>query len=112
MNFRYMQNCPIIFGPGAIDRLGESVSQLGNIRKAFCVFDKGVEAAGIPARAVASLEKAGITCACYNGVQADPTIGIVDEAGAQALAFGAEAIIGIGGGSSSMDAAKAVSIRC
>ncbi len=109
MNFRYMQNCPIVFGPGAIDHLGEYVSELGKIRKAFCVFDKGVEAAGIPARAVASLEKAGITCACYNGVQADPTIGIVDEAGAQALAFGAEAIIGIGGGSS-MDAAKAVSI--
>ena len=107
--FTYMQNCPIIFGPGAIDHLGEYVAELGNIHKALCVYDKGVEAAGIPARAVKSLEKAGIACVCFNGVQADPTIGIVDEAGAMALEAGVEAIIGIGGGSS-MDAAKATSI--
>ncbi len=109
MNFQYMQNCPIIFGPGAIDHLGEYVTELGNIRKALCVFDKGVEAAGIPARAMASLEKAGIACVPFNGVEADPTIGVVDAAGALALENKVDAIIGIGGGSS-MDAAKATSI--
>ena len=32
--FTYHQNCPIIFGAGAIDHLGEYVSELGNIKKA------------------------------------------------------------------------------
>lgn len=109
MNFQYMQNCPIIFGPGAIDHLGEYVSELGKISKVLCVFDKGVEAAGIPARAMASLEKSGIACVPFNGVEADPTIGVVDAAGALALENKVDAIVGIGGGSS-MDAAKATSI--
>ncbi len=106
--FRYMQNCPIYFGPGAIDHLGEYVSELGS-KKAFCVYDPGVEAAGVPARAVASLEKAGIQCVCFNKIMSDPTIGVVDEAGEIALREQVDVIIGIGGGSS-MDAAKAISI--
>ncbi len=106
--FQYMQNCPIYFGAGAIDHLGEYVSELGS-KKAFCVFDPGVEAAGVPARAVASLEKAGIQCVCFNKIMSDPTINVVDEAGEIALREKVDVIIGIGGGSS-MDAAKAISI--
>ncbi len=106
--FRYMQNCPIYFGPGTIDHLGEYVSELGS-KKAFCVYDPGVEAVGVPARAVASLEKAGIRCVCFNKIMSDPTIGVVDEAGEIALREQVDVIIGIGGGSS-MDAAKAISI--
>lgn len=106
--FQYMQNCPIYFGAGAIDHLGEYVSELGS-KKAFCVFDPGVEAAGVPARAVASLEKAGIQCVCFNKIMSDPTINVVDEAGEIALREKVDVIIGIGGGSS-MDTAKATSI--
>ena len=106
--FRYMQNCPIYFGPGAVDHLGEYVAELGS-KKALCIYDPGVEAAGVPARCVASLEKAGIQCVCFNGVVSDPTIGVVDAAGEVALREQVDVIIGIGGGSS-MDAAKAVSI--
>ena len=110
MIFQYQQNCPIYFGPGAVDHLGEYVAEMDpNIKKAFCVYDRGVEAAGVPARAMASLEKAGIACIGYNGVMADPTIGMVDEAGEIALREQADVIVGIGGGSS-MDAAKAISI--
>ena len=106
--FRYMQNCPIYFGPGAIDHLGEYVAELGS-KKALCVFDPGVEAMGIADRAVASLKKAGIDSVCYGKIMSDPTIGAVDEAGALAVKEKVDVIIGIGGGSS-MDAAKAVSI--
>ena len=106
--FKYMQNCPIYFGPGAIDHLGEYVAELGS-RKALCVFDPGVEAMGIADRAVASLKKAGIDSVCYGKIMSDPTIGAVDEAGALAVKEKVDVIIGIGGGSS-MDAAKAVSI--
>lgn len=106
--YRYMQNCPIYFGAGAIDRLGEYVSELG-CKKAFCVFDPGVEAAGVPKRAVAALNRAGIEAVCFNRIMSDPTIGIVDEAGAIAVKEKVDVIIGIGGGSS-IDAAKAISI--
>ena len=106
--FRYMQNCPIYFGAGALEHLGEYVAELG-CKKAFCVYDPGIEAAGIPARAVASLEKAGIACVCFGKIMSDPTINVVDEAGQIALREQVDVIIGIGGGSS-MDAAKAISI--
>ena len=109
MSYQYNQNCPIYFGAGAVDHLGEYVAAELGSKKAFCVFDKGVESVGVPARAMASLEKAGIACVPYNGVMADPTIGMVDEAGGIALREQADVIIGIGGGSS-MDAAKAISI--
>ena len=107
--FTYHQNCPIIFGAGAIDHLGEYVSELGRIQKALCIYDPGVEAAGIPARAMASLEKAGIFCVPFNGIGSEPTTDIVDAAGALGLENKVDAIIGIGGGSS-MDTAKATSI--
>ena len=80
--FTYNQNCPIIFGPGAVDHLGEYVSDLGNIKKALCIFDPGVEKAGIPARAMASLEKAGIACVPFGDIGSEPTTDIVDAAGA------------------------------
>ncbi len=107
--FRYMQNCPVYFGAGAIDHLGEYVSEQLSSKKALCVYDPGIEAAGIVDRAVKSLQAAGIACVCFGQVVSDPTIGVVDAAGELALREQVDVIIGIGGGSS-MDAAKATSI--
>lgn len=107
--FKYMQNCPIYFGPGAVDHLGEYVVRHLGSKKAMCIFDPGLEALGVPARCIRSLESAGIRCVSFNKIMPDPTINIVDEAGEIALREQVDVIIGIGGGSS-MDAAKAVSI--
>ncbi|MDR0916387.1 MAG: iron-containing alcohol dehydrogenase [Oscillospiraceae bacterium] len=98
----------VIFGRGSITILGEKLAALG-CRKALLVFDKGSERAGIVARAVASLDSAGVSYAAFDGVIADPTDAVVDAAGAAAIAAGADCLVGIGGGSS-MDTAKAAAI--
>ena len=104
-----MQNCPIYFGAGAIDHLGEYVREQLHSKKALCIFDPGVEAAGVVDRAVNSLSAAGISSVRFGNVVSDPAISIVDAAGEVALREQVDVIIGIGGGSS-MDAAKATSI--
>jgi len=78
-------------------------------KKALIVCEKGIEDAGIVAKAIESLESAGIKHAVYNGVLADPPDNIVDEAGEMAAREGVDCLVGLGGGSS-LDAAKATSI--
>lgn len=45
MIYHYNQLVPVIFGEGAIDKLGEKVKELG-CKKVMCVYDGGVKAAG------------------------------------------------------------------
>ncbi|MDR0862546.1 MAG: iron-containing alcohol dehydrogenase [Oscillospiraceae bacterium] len=98
----------VIFGRGSISVLGERLAARG-LRKALLIYDTGIERAGIVARAVASLDAAGVAYATFDGVVADPPDSVVDAAGELALAVGADCLVGIGGGSS-MDTAKAASI--
>ncbi|MDR0489921.1 MAG: iron-containing alcohol dehydrogenase [Oscillospiraceae bacterium] len=104
----FSQPAPIIFGRGAISILGEKIKELG-CRKVLLVCEKGVEGAGIIAKAAKSLDAAGINYATFNGVISDPTDSVVDEGGKVALEAGIDCLVGIGGGSS-MDTAKAISI--
>lgn len=97
-----------IFGAGSIARLGEKVKELGGT-KAMLIFEAGVEAAGIPQKAIASLEAAGIPYVCFSGVQSDPSVHVVDAAAAMGLENGVDILIGLGGGSS-IDTAKCASI--
>ncbi|MDR2615666.1 MAG: iron-containing alcohol dehydrogenase, partial [Oscillospiraceae bacterium] len=50
---------PILFGFGVSAQAGEELKKLG-CKKALVVFDKGVAAAGIPARIIKSLNESGI----------------------------------------------------
>ncbi len=97
-----------IFGAGSISVLGEKVKELG-AKKAMLIFDFGVEAAGIPKKAAASLDAAGVPHICFNGVHADPSVDVVDKCAALGLENGVDLVIGVGGGSS-MDTAKCTSI--
>jgi len=97
-----------IFGAGTIARLGEKVRALGGT-KAMLIYDPGVEAAGIPRKAIASLEAAGIPYVCFSGVHPDPSVHVVDAAAAMGLENGVDILIGLGGGSS-IDTAKCASI--
>ena len=97
-----------IFGAGAVSVLGEKVKELG-ATKAMLIFDPGVEAAGIPKKAIASLEQAGVPYVCFNGVHADPSVDVVDACAKLGLDNGVDLVIGLGGGSS-MDTAKCSSI--
>ena len=108
MYIEFSQTTPVIFGRGSISILGEKVSGMG-CKKALIICEKGIEDAGIVAKATEILKAAGVEYAVYNGVLADPPDNIVDEAGETALREGADCLIGLGGGSS-LDTSKAAAI--
>ncbi len=105
---QYSQPSTVLFGCGAIAALGDKVKELG-CRKALCVFDPGIEKAGITEKAFESLRAAGVGYVAFNGVVADPPVEVVDKGAEVARANKVDCLIGIGGGSS-MDTAKAISV--
>ena len=97
-------------GAGSAARLATVAAPLiGDRRRIFLVTDPGVRDAGLTDSAVAALEEAGLTVAIFDQVVADPPEAVVLAAEDAARAFGAEVVIGFGGGSS-MDAAKLVAM--
>src|SRR5437588_9361735 len=62
----------VVFGPGPLARLGELVRELGGSR-VLLVTDPGLEAAGHPQRAIASLGAARLEVFVYDGVEENPT---------------------------------------
>ncbi len=73
------------------------------------VTDQGVLKAGLADAALAGLKDAGLQVHVYDKVVADPPESTVFEAVAEGQEFGAEAVIGFGGGSP-MDTAKVVAL--
>jgi choline dehydrogenase len=92
-------------GPGAISRLGELVRDLG-IKRPLLVTDKGVAAAGLVERALATLEDA----VPFDDVYANPDIALVGRASALYREEECDGLIALGGGSS-IDAAKSVGVE-
>ncbi|MFK3780156.1 iron-containing alcohol dehydrogenase [Agrobacterium sp. NPDC089420] len=97
----------IIAGPGCIARLSELKVRLGP--RILVISDDGVFRAGLVQPALASLAEAGAETSIFTGVVADPPETVIYEAVAQAIAFGATGVLGIGGGSS-LDVAKLVAL--
>jgi alcohol dehydrogenase len=95
---------PVLFGRGALERLGERAKALGATR-ALLVSDPGIVAAGHVARAAESLRRAGIAMRVFDEAEENPTTNCVDKAVAAAREHRADLLVGLGGGSS-MDCAK------
>src|SRR5919199_6168863 len=70
--FDYHPLTRVVFGAGAVVRLGELARELGGTR-ALLVTDPGLEAAGHPQRALASLRGAGLAAEVFAGVEENPT---------------------------------------
>src|SRR5436189_2826248 len=70
----------VLFGAGALARLGEVARELGGHR-VLLVTDPGLEAAGHPQRAVAYLQAVGMEVYVFDEVRENPTTTQV-EAGA------------------------------
>ena len=94
----------VVFGVGALARLGELTRELGG-RRVMLVTDPGLKAAGHPQRAVASLQEAGLEVFVFDGVEENPTTKHVDDGLAFARAHAVDFLVAVGGGSS-MDCAK------
>src|SRR5690606_30462183 len=76
-------------------------------RRALLVTDPGLERAGHPRRAEASLREAGLEVAVFDAVEENPTERHVEAGTAAARAHGADLLVAVGGGSA-MDCAKGV----
>jgi alcohol dehydrogenase len=94
------------FGFGASRTLPAHVRSAG-ARKVFVVTDPGVREAGIADGIISLLDQESIDCAVYDHVTADSGSTLIREAVEQLKSSGADAVVGIGGGSA-LDTAKAV----
>lgn len=95
----------IEFGPGSLGTLGDAIRELG-IGRPLLVADKGVEAAGLAAKALARLPA---DTPVFLDTPANPTEAAVKAALAQYRAEGCDGIVAIGGGSP-IDLAKGVAL--
>ncbi len=99
----------IVFGNGAIRRIGEEAANIFAGKKILMITDKGVVRAGLTDEAAVSLKKNGFDVIVFDGVLSDPPVSVVLECIALARKERVDIIFGIGGGSC-IDAAKAVSL--
>ncbi|MGA9577022.1 MAG: iron-containing alcohol dehydrogenase [Terrimicrobiaceae bacterium] len=103
IGFDFQPRTRVVFGAGAVDRLGELTRTIGT--SAFLVTDPGLVAAGHVERVRRGLNAAGLSVTIFDRVRENPTTREVDQCLEVARAVRPELIIGLGGGSS-MDTAK------
>ena len=104
--FDYQLRPRIIFGSGAVAKLGMLAQELG-CSKAFVVSDPGVVRAGLFGAGEKSLIDAGIQVRGFHDLSENPTNRHVERGVLAAKSFEPDLLIGIGGGSS-MDCAKGI----
>lgn len=98
----------LIFGSGSTNELASHLKVQGFKRPAI-ITDKGLVATGVVEQVASALRAAGLEPAVFDGIVADPPEGIVLTIADQVGDFGADAIIGLGGGSP-MDSAKVIAV--
>jgi alcohol dehydrogenase len=103
-SFDHHPRTRVIFGADSLERVGELAREL-EAKRVLLVTDKGIVAAGHPARAIGFLEAAGLEVTLFDEVHENPTTADVDRCLAVARRAGIDLFIGLGGGSS-MDTAK------
>lgn len=104
--FDFQLRTRVVFGDGALARLGELGRELGFTRT-LVVSDRGIVAAGHVERAAASLDAAGITSCFFHDFDANPDARMVEAGRAHAASLRIDSIVAVGGGSS-LDCAKGI----
>ena len=108
-SFHYFQPTEIVYGSGRVNELGELSKRFGE----KCLL---VTTTMIPAlepmyeRIKKILTDAGLKVAHFDQIQPNPTTDIITAGAKMARDFGADQVIGLGGGSS-MDSAKAIAVE-
>jgi alcohol dehydrogenase class IV len=106
--FTYELPTEIAFGMNVVNELPQWIAKLKGTR-VFVISDPGVEQAGILAKVLDPLAKADITIQTFTDVDREPDVKTITTATEVAKSFGADIVIGVGGGSA-QDAAKAVAV--
>ena len=104
--FDFQLRTRLVFGDGALDRLGDLAREL-SFTRTLIVADRGIVATGHVARAAASLESAGIAPFFFHDFDANPDTRMVDAGRAFAAARAIDSLVALGGGSS-LDCAKGI----
>lgn len=108
MNINFFVPTKIITGKGCVADNAAEFKKLGT--KCLIVTGKtSAERSGALKDVISALDEAGVEYSHFNGIEQNPTYTSCKEASLQAIEFGAQFIIGIGGGSP-LDAAKAVAV--
>jgi alcohol dehydrogenase len=105
-DFDYHSPTRVVYGVGALARLGEVARELGESR-VLLVTDPGLEKAGHPQRALESLRGAGLESFLFDDVEENPSSHHVEAGVAFARPLGIDLIVSVGGGSA-MDCAKGI----
>ena len=104
--FDFRPRTRIVFGQGAIDRLGQLARGLG-FKRTLVVADRGIAEAGYAATSAALLESAGIEVLTFQEFGHSPDTLMVEAGRDVAEPWNPDSVIAIGGGSS-LDCAKAI----
>lgn len=109
MKFQFRTVPAILVEAGISERLGQLLREQYSLTRLCLVTDRFLHESGLLAPALSSLAAEGWQVNVIDHVVADPPEHVVLEAAAQAREFGAEIIVGLGGGSS-MDVAKLLAV--
>jgi alcohol dehydrogenase len=105
-SFDYHSPTRVVFGAGALSRLGELAREQGGTR-VLLVTDPGLEEAGHPQRATESLKKENLEVFVFDEVEQNPTSRHVEAGVGFAGSLRIDMIVSVGGGSA-MDCAKGI----
>lgn len=105
--FEFYSPTKIMFGPNTEEQVGQQVAAHGGSRVMVVYGGNSAIKSGLLERALHSLDRAGLVYQCIGGVKPNPRLSLAREGLKQALAFGADFILAIGGGSV-IDTAKAI----
>ena len=105
-NFTFHIPTKVIFGKGTEAQVGEVAAKYGN--RVLLVYGQGsVVRSGLLKKVKASLADAGIAAEEFGGAQPNPTLAHAEQGVQKALAFRADLIVAVGGGSA-IDTAKGI----
>ncbi|MCI5039007.1 MULTISPECIES: iron-containing alcohol dehydrogenase [Rhodobacterales] len=106
MDFNFLSTPKIVCKSGGLSQIGNLMQGLSCTR-VLIVTDPGIVACGFSGDTVNALKAEGLEAKVFDQVAADPPISVVETAIECARDFGADGVIGLGGGSS-LDTAKVV----
>lgn len=107
-SFDFQPQTRIVFGAGAINRLGELANEL-YFKRTLLVADRGLVSSGHVAEAVTPLRETGIEVTEFHDFDINPDTAMIEAGAEYASSLGIDSIVALGGGSS-LDCAKGINL--
>ncbi len=106
-SFKQYTPTEVIFGKGTENKTGEAVRKWGGSRVLIVYGGGSVVRSGLLDRVKASLTEEGIAWKEFGGVRPNPYLDFAEKGVQEAIGFGADLILAVGGGST-IDTAKGI----